>query len=147
MPQKNIKVDRAHKCANLKSVNIFLHKTDVLHDTERLLDHSRGPLSAEAALVAHVCITRGLMLRSKLNVDGINTTHFFWSASLELRDHVLSRRDSVEKFIVSSSGLTRCGPTRKLAHGIYLHDNRLFSHWYAFQHCSRELKSTQRNAY
>lgn len=88
---------------DLRSVNIFLDRSDVKHDTERLLDHSQGPLSAEAALVAHVCISRGLMLSSKLNVGRTMTTQFFWSASLELKDHVISRRDTVGKFIVSST--------------------------------------------
>lgn len=86
---------------DFQRVNIFLDRSNVMHDSERLLDHSRSPLSAERALVAHVCITRGLILGSMLNVGGTIATRTFWTASLELKDHVLSRRNTIEKFIVS----------------------------------------------
>ena len=105
--------------ADLKSVNLFLDRLDTIHDTERLLDHSRGPLTAEAALAAHVCIARGLMLCSELNVGHAATTQFFWSASIELRDHVLSRKDSIGKFIVSPIALIRGGLDRNIVQGLY----------------------------
>lgn len=96
-------------------MNIFLDRSDVIRDTERLLDHSQGPLSADAALVAHVCITRGLMLTPRLDVVSSTATSFFWRASIELKDHVLSRKDSIGKFIVSSVIFVSGRPDRKLA--------------------------------
>lgn len=115
---------------DLKSVNIFLDRSEVIHDTEQLLDLSRKPLSAEAALTAHVCMTRGLVLGSKLDVGATTATSFFWGASLELKDHILSRRDTVTKFIVSSIIFVP-GGKRKRTREICSHVNRLFWHWYA----------------
>lgn len=87
--------------AVLNSVNIFLDRSDTIHDAEQLLDHARGPLSVEAALMAHVCITLGLTSSSKLRVGHSVAARFFWNTALELKGHVLSRKDSIEKFLVS----------------------------------------------
>lgn len=103
--------------ANLKSVNIFLDRSEVISDTERLLDHTRGPLSAEAALVAHVCMTRGLTLAPKLSVGHSLAARFFWNTALELRDHVFTRKDSIEKFIVSPLFSSNAGRTTSLSGG------------------------------
>ncbi|KAH7042120.1 hypothetical protein B0J12DRAFT_762247 [Macrophomina phaseolina] len=87
--------DLIDRCFNEPGgVNLFLDRAEVLGAAEQLLDDSRAPVSVEQALVTHACIAQGLILEPDVNPTIIQ---HFWSASLELKDIVMFRQDSVEK--------------------------------------------------